>query len=61
MSLNAPPRQPPSTFGNKQERLEYLIDMMRQLQSMASRDYPTVSNHLRTAVDEAMRLSKSRD
>jgi hypothetical protein len=61
MPSNAPPRQPPSTFGDKQERLEYLTDMIRQLQSMASRDYPTVSNHLRMAVDEATRLSRLRD
>ena len=59
MALNSP-RDKADHFGNTQERLEYLIDMIRQLQSMAAADYPTVSRHLTAAYEEASRLDQLR-
>lgn len=47
-------------FGSPQERLEYLVDMIKQLQSMATDDYPTVSRHLQAAAEEADRLGRLR-
>lgn len=43
-------------FGNPQQRLEYLVDMIKQLKSMSAADYPTVSRLLQVALDEAARL-----
>lgn len=43
-------------FGDPQQRLEYMIDMIRQLQSMSATHYPTVSRHLGVAQEEAERL-----
>ncbi|MDO9381720.1 MAG: hypothetical protein Q7T86_02560 [Hyphomicrobiaceae bacterium] len=37
-----------------------MIDMIRQLQSMAAADYPTVSRHLSAAHEEASRLGQLR-
>lgn len=59
MALNNP-RDKADHFGNTQERLEYMIDMIRQLQSMSAVDYPTVSRHLAAAHEEASRLDQLR-
>lgn len=47
-------------FGTPEQRLEYLVDMIKQLQSMSARDYPTVSRHLAAAGEEADRLGRLR-
>ena len=59
MALNNP-KDKADHFGNTQERLEHLIDMIRQLQSMSAADYPTVSRHLAAACEEASRLDQLR-
>lgn len=48
-------------FGSVQDRLEYLIEMIGQLDSMSAADLPTVSRHLKAAREEAVRLSALRD
>lgn len=55
MSLNTP-KILAEPFGSPQDRLEYLLDMIRQLQSLSAADFPTVSAHLKAAGDEAGRL-----
>lgn len=55
MAFNKP-KDKADHFGDSQERLEYMIDMIRQLQSMSAVDYPTVSRHLTAAYEEASRL-----
>lgn len=54
------PRPSDHHFGDPQQRLEYLVDMIQQLQSMAAVDYPTVSRHLAAALQEAKRLESLR-
>jgi len=51
---------PDAHFGTPQQRLEYLTDMIKQLQSMAAADYPTVSRYLQVAREEAERLGQLR-
>jgi hypothetical protein len=53
-------RDPVDNFGTPQQRLEYLVDMIKQLQSMSAADYPTVSRHLEAAGAEAGRLESLR-